>query len=1098
MPSPLSSASKQQFRPPWSTPHTVRLKDPGEYPASTSDSPDANDPSQHRPGARTGEDGGRKAGSYGGFEESQGVHPDEDERVTREQTLRDSQKSYERKIQEVRDKGGLEALLKDPKIVVTVRDVKQAVPNFKLLDPRHHAFARFVLPIAESAIKSQEWSGKEHPEDNEAKSDDKKGGDEKKDVGGKDGERGQNKNEKKDEEKEKDTEDGKESDIDTETERMLSIVIEEIRVARTLSNNDGKVHAPLKLLDGDAEEQLESKISVDDQATPDSWIPRSKHLLRLTGKHPLNAEPNLTALFEAGMITPTKLHYVRNHGPVAVLDWDSHRLSVSVYTNPELKGEGVSENTEFTTDDTGEFVATREWSMDEIADGQFHVVELPITIACDGNRRKEVNMIKRSAGYDWSASGVSTCIWRGIFLRDLLLATGLKTGFESEEWFLHMEGADQCSEGTYATSIPLAHAMDPTNDVMLVFGQNGRVLHPDHGYPLRIIIPGFVGGRQVKWLKKIWIAKEANTSHYHIWDNKVVPPMIDSKEHPLASAFFHLEDSGCYEQILQSIICKPSHDERVPLPTGEGGLDQPYKIEGFAYDGAGTKIQRVELSLDGGNTWKYCLRRFLNKPLRHGTKHWAWVFWSCEVRFGDLANCQEIIVRAFDTKKNTQPEHLTWNVMHTVCIYSNSWYRVRPSLETDPKTKQPVLHFRHPVAPGQDKGGWMKPNKIQSQSQNSSNKTFSLEEVRKHDKKDDAWIVLDGRVYDVTSVLEWHPGGAGAILGYAGKATAEATNEYNGIHDQYANSKRDECFIGVLSKEGMDAMRKDAERVSKELAKLKEERKDYALQPDSYIAVKLVKRKEITHDTRLYTFELPKRPNGEHGILALPICQHIKIALHFEDQAVLRSYTPVRPVLPHEEDGTFDLLIKAYLPTEDGPFPPGGTLSNYLDVMQEGEEIDIRGPNGHIIYKGHGEFEVDGKSHRFKKVNLVSGGSGLTPHWQLIHAILSDKSDEALISIIDSNKTYEDILMREELQEYADKHPRRFKLWHCLSKPPENKEWKYTNGHLDKNIMEEHFYAAHDGDAATFLCGPPGMIQKAAVPALKEMGFEPGKTLFGF
>ena len=86
--------------------------------------------------------------------------------------------------------------------------------------------------------------------------------------------------------------------------------------------------------------------------------------------------------------------------------------------------------------------------------------------------------------------------------------------------YLNLEGADEPSEGPYATSIPLMHAMNPANDVLLVFGQNGRVLHPDHGYvrlvcdttlftpdmvlqPLRIIIPGFVGGRQVKWLKKV-------------------------------------------------------------------------------------------------------------------------------------------------------------------------------------------------------------------------------------------------------------------------------------------------------------------------------------------------------------------------------------------------------------------------------------------------------------------------------------------------------------------------------------------------------------------------------------------------------------------
>ncbi len=64
--------------------------------------------------------------------------------------------------------------------------------------------------------------------------------------------------------------------------------------------------------------------------------------------------------------------------------------------------------------------------------------------------------------------------------------------------------------------------------------------------------------------------------------------------------------------------------------------------------------------------------------------------------------------------------------------------------------------------------------------------------------------------------------------------------------------------------------------------------------------------------------------------------KHVLIAVHFNDQAVLRSYTPIRPVLPEEEDGTFDLLVKTYLPSDGGRFPPGGTISNYLDCMEEG------------------------------------------------------------------------------------------------------------------------------------------------------------------
>ena len=71
-------------------------------------------------------------------------------------------------------------------------------------------------------------------------------------------------------------------------------------------------------------------------------------------------------------------------------------------------------------------------------------------------------------------------------------------------------------------------------------------------------------------------------------------------------------------------------------------------------------------------------------------------------------------------------------------------------------------------------------------------------------------------------------------------------------------------------------------------------------------------------------------------MLKLPVGKHLTLAIHFNDQAVLRPYTPVAPVLPEEEDGTFTLCVKTYFPTDGGPYPPGGLVSNYLDCLQEG------------------------------------------------------------------------------------------------------------------------------------------------------------------
>ncbi len=94
-----------------------------------------------------------------------------------------------------------------------------------------------------------------------------------------------------------------------------------------------------------------------------------------------------------------------------------------------------------------------------------------------------------------------------------------------------------------------------------------------------------------------------------------MPTFIDSREHPLASALFHHESTACYEQSLQSVIVKPAHDERISLAE-RGSLQGTYSVEGYAFNGGGDRIDRVELSVDGGKTWRWCFRRFVDSPLR--------------------------------------------------------------------------------------------------------------------------------------------------------------------------------------------------------------------------------------------------------------------------------------------------------------------------------------------------------------------------------------------------------------------------------------------------------------------------------------------------
>jgi nitrate reductase (NAD(P)H) len=208
-----------------------------------------------------------------------------------------------------------------------------------------------------------------------------------------------------------------------------------------------------------------TEIDKKDKGTPDDWIPRHPDLIRLTGRHPLNCEPPLSDAYDHGFITPSSLHFVRNHGACPKLDWHTHKIKIHGLVNRPA-----------------------EIGMEELL--SLPSVKVPVTMACAGNRRREVNMVKQTIGFMWGPCAVSTAVWTGVRLCDLLNYCGVKT---RQEGAAHVcfEGADPLPKANgYGTSIKLERAMDPSREVIVAFEQNGKRLLPDHGYPVRIIIPG--------------------------------------------------------------------------------------------------------------------------------------------------------------------------------------------------------------------------------------------------------------------------------------------------------------------------------------------------------------------------------------------------------------------------------------------------------------------------------------------------------------------------------------------------------------------------------------------------------------------------------
>lgn len=130
--------------------------------------------------------------------------------------------------------------------------------------------------------------------------------------------------------------------------------------------------------------------------------------------------------------------------------------------------------------------------MDELKN-RYSSINIPIFIACDGNRRKELIMVKKTKGFNYTVAASGCAYWKGVLLRDVLLEADIQVYMEKashKHYYVNYEGADQLSKGKYATCVPLEYVMDSTNDVILAYEMNDNPIPPDHGYPLRLMLPG--------------------------------------------------------------------------------------------------------------------------------------------------------------------------------------------------------------------------------------------------------------------------------------------------------------------------------------------------------------------------------------------------------------------------------------------------------------------------------------------------------------------------------------------------------------------------------------------------------------------------------
>jgi sulfite oxidase len=289
---------------------------------------------------------------------------------------------------------------------------------------------------------------------------------------------------------------------------------------------------------------------------------------------PLNAEPQMQDLV-ADWLTPVKHFYIRSHASNPKIDPAAYRLKV----------EGLIEK-------------PLELSLAELKE-RFEEHSTMATLTCAGNRREELSKLKPVGGVQWGPGAIGNAEWSGVRLSDVLKAAGLKAEAK-HVWF---EGLDRISEKgetfPFGGSIPVSKALADENDVpggLLALAMNGEPLSADHGFPLRAVVPGYIGARSVKWLGKITVSNRPSPNHYVQEAYKLV---LEDK--PLAWA----EAGVIYNYFVNSAIAGPK-------PKANG---QAQKVRGYALPhGDGGHIAKVEVSANNGQTWTVAKLRTQPKP----------------------------------------------------------------------------------------------------------------------------------------------------------------------------------------------------------------------------------------------------------------------------------------------------------------------------------------------------------------------------------------------------------------------------------------------------------------------------------------------------
>jgi DMSO/TMAO reductase YedYZ molybdopterin-dependent catalytic subunit len=362
---------------------------------------------------------------------------------------------------------------------------------------------------------------------------------------------------------------------------------------------------------------------------PGKFVLEGKDGLVVLGDRPINAETPAHLLDDD--VTPIPRHFVRNNGLV-----------------PEMAEKMDATGWTLTVD--GEVERPLTLTLDDLK-SRFKPVKLKLQLECAGNGRASFN--PPAKGNQWTIGGIGNAEWTGVRYRDVLQAGGVKksavyTGHYGYDEHLSRDPA----KVPISRGVPIAKAMEEHS--IIAYEMNGEPIPKLHGFPVRIVCPGWAGSVSHKWLKRIWVRDRVHDGEKMGGYSYRIPkyPVAPGAEVPK-------EDFAIVESMrVKSVITSPT--------TGTAVTGRSIQVRGHAWAGD-RAVREVHLSLDFGATW-------VKAKLEKAPNRYSWQTFTAALGV-PMAGYYEIWSRATDEKGEMQPFQVAWNpegymanAMHRIAV----------------------------------------------------------------------------------------------------------------------------------------------------------------------------------------------------------------------------------------------------------------------------------------------------------------------------------------------------------------------------------------------------------------------------------------------